>query len=166
MIQLSTVRTLLEYSDWANDQVLTASGSLTDAQLDQPFDMGPGSLRRTLIHTYNGEYVWLQRWKQVSETKWPSESEPASVADVRERFHAVWIDRDGFLATLDDAALQRAQTYRDSRGDLFRAPLGEMLMQGCVHSIHHRAQIVNMLRRLGAGVADLDYMMRIRQPAS
>jgi uncharacterized damage-inducible protein DinB len=33
------------------------------------------------------------------------------------------------------------------------------------HSAHHRAQAVNMLRRVNAGLVELDYMYRIRQAA-
>jgi uncharacterized damage-inducible protein DinB len=40
-----------------------------------------------------------------------------------------------------------------------------MLLQLCYHATHHRAQAVNILRRLGTQAPELDYMMRIREPA-
>lgn len=165
MIQLETIRTLLNYGDWANDRLLQTAGVLNDEQLDRPFDMGVGSLRKTLLHIYNGEYVWLQRWQGKTETKWPSEEEPVLISTLAERFRKNYADRDAFLAALMDADLARAVVYRDSKGSLFTAALGDMLMQGCVHSLHHRAQAVNMLRRVGADAPELDYMMRIRRPA-
>lgn len=165
MIELGTIRRILEYSDWSNEQVLTAAARLGDAQLDQAFDMGPGSLRKTLIHIYNGEAVWLERWKQ-REPRWPSESEPTSVSSLADQFAALYRDRDAFLGTLPSGQLAREQVYRDSKGSRFAATLGDMLMQGCNHSIHHRAQAVNMIRRLGGGLVELDYMMRIRKPVA
>lgn len=156
---------LLEYSDWANVRVLDAAKGMSDEQLDKPLDIGPGSLRRILIHTYNGELVWLKRWRGEVETKWPSESEKVPAAALAERFAALWGERGEFMRKLDDAAIGREQTYRDSRGSLFRATLGDMLLQGIVHSTHHRAQAVNALRRLGGPIVELDYMMRMRQPA-
>jgi uncharacterized damage-inducible protein DinB len=184
MIDLGTVRRLLAYSDWANERLLEASGPLGDEQLDRGMEIGPGSLRRTLLHIWAGEDVWLRRWMGKVETKWPSEGEKVSVGGLEERFRATWRARGEFFEGLDwgevsaesgarrplsaaaggtDGTLERVQTYRDSKGSLFTATLGDMLMQGCVHSIHHRAQAVNILRRLGATAPELDYMMRIRR---
>jgi uncharacterized damage-inducible protein DinB len=39
-----------------------------------------------------------------------------------------------------------------------------MLLQGALHSKHHQAQAVNILRRLGAAWPELDYMMHVRKP--
>jgi hypothetical protein len=41
------------------------------------------------------------------------------------------------------------QNYRDSKGSLFKATLNDMLIQNVMHSTHHRAQIVNAIRRVG-----------------
>ena len=165
MINLGSIRALLAYNDWADGRLLEASAGLADEALDRAFDMGMGTLRRTLIHTWAGESVWLARWMGKSETKWPDEAERLAVAEIQKRFGAVWVERSRFLASLQDGDLTREQVYRDSRGSLFRATLGNMLIQGVTHSMHHRAQAVNMLRRLDAGVVELDYMMWVRRPA-
>lgn len=165
MVDLSTVRRLLSYSDWANRAVLDQAKGLTEAQLDKPFEIGRGTLRKLLLHIYAGEYVWLQRWQEHADTPWIDETEPASVASILERFEAAWTEREAFFEGLDPERLERPVRYRDSLGDYFQARLGDMLMQGIVHSVHHRAQAVNVLRRLGAAPPELDYMMWMRQPA-
>lgn len=164
MIELDTVRTLLRYSDWANGQILRASARLGDEPLDRPFDMGRGSLRLTLMHIHAGEYVWLQRWGGKTETPWPDEEEHLSVVTLAESFGQMYARRDGFLKGLSNADLARPIVYRDSKGSLFTATLGNMMLQMCVHSMHHRSQAVNMLRRLGAAPPELDYMMWVRKP--
>ena len=164
MIQLETIRQLSKYGDWANRLLLGAAAPLSDALLDQPFEMGPGSLRRTLIHIYNGEHVWLSRW-QRTDIGWPPEVEAVSVAELGERFSVTQCDRDEFLEKCREEELAKMQRYWDSKGGLYFATLGDMLFQGVNHSTHHRAQAVNMLRRLGAGVVELDYMMWLRKPA-
>lgn len=164
MVQIDTIRGLLSYSDWANEQVLGASAELADDQLDQPFDMGPGLLRRTLIHIYNGEHVWLQRWQGKIETPWPSEDEKIGITDLRERLRRTWAEREQFLASLNAGQPSRNVIYRDSKGSLFSATLGDMMIQMCTHSTHHRAQAVNMLRRLTSKAPELDYMMWVRKP--
>lgn len=165
IVHLETIQTLLRHGDWANDRLLTFSADLPDAGLDRPFDMGVGSLRRTLLHIHAGEHVWLQRWQGRTETPWPDETEPVSPAVLGERFAATRTERKNFLATQADRDLARAIVYRDSKGSLFSATLGDMLLQACLHSAHHRAQAVNMLRRLGATAPELDYMVSVRTPA-
>jgi len=165
MLHLPTIRILLDHSDWSNDRVLDAAAPLSDELLDQPFDMGPGSLRRTLIHTNAGEEVWLKRLQGVTECPWPAESDRVTVAALVEKWRATRSERDKHLATLEGADLSRIQPYRDSRGTLYRASLADMILQPIHHSIYHRAQLVNMLRRVGAKAPELDYMYRARVPA-
>lgn len=162
-MELKTLQSFLRYSDWANGEILRAASKLSDAQLDQPFDMGPGTLRKTLMHIHDGEAVWLARWQGKTETPWPSEQK-LNTATMTEGFSKTWRQRDAFLGTLKDSDLAKVVTYRDSKGSLFNATLGDMIMQGFTHSTHHRAQAVNMLRRVGAGLVELDYMMSIRKP--
>lgn len=165
MINLGTLHTLFEYNDWSNARLLEAALPLSDELLDRPLEIGPGTLRKILIHTYNGEYVWLRRWRGDAETPWPSESEPTPIATLQAAFLANARDRNSSLARLFESDLARIQPYRDSKGSPFRAALGEMLMQSILHSKHHQAQACNAIRRLGAAWPELDYMMRIRTPA-
>lgn len=152
------------YSDWANQQLLIAAAPLPPEALDRRFDMGVGSLRRTLLHIYNGEFVWLRRCQNRTETPWPSEDDAVAVSELKRRFAANSQERADFLNGLDTGELRVEQVYRDSRGSLYRATLFAMLIQGFLHSHHHRAQAANMLRSLGAGLVELDFMMIVRAP--
>ena len=86
MINADTVRALLRYSDWANEQVVSAASKLPDAKLDHSIEMGRGSLRSELLHILAGESVWLQRWQGRRETPWPNETERAPSASLRHAF--------------------------------------------------------------------------------
>ena len=165
MRPFNPISSLFWCSDRANALVLDAARSLTDAQLDQPFGMGLGTLRRTLLHIHAGELVWLQRWQGHIETRWPDESEPASVKTIADRLASVWQQRDAFLGPRAPESMAKVQMYRDSKGSMFRAPLGDMILQMFAHSAHHRAQAVNMLRHLGVEPPQVDYMMLVREPA-
>ena len=165
MVVLDTVHAFLKYSDWATQQVLRCSFPLGAEQLDRPFKMGMGTFRRTLLHIYHGEHVWLKRWK--SETiAWPPEDESVTLTALAEGFRKTWQERDAFLESLSDAELDRSVVYVDSSGGYFQTKLGHMLIEGCLHSTHHRAQAVNMLRQLGAETPELDYIMWIRRPTT
>lgn len=156
---------LMPYNDWANDQLLAAGDALTDEQLDERFDISMGTFRKVLLHVYVGEYVWLRRWQGQSDQPWLDQGERIRPADLGRRYRTLRQERDAFFADLTMERLAQPQKYLDSKGSYFSAPLGEMLIQGFVHSTHHRAQLVNMLRRLDANPPELDYMMWCRRPA-
>src|SRR5438132_326535 len=134
MIELGTIRPLLEYGDWANGRLVEASGGLTDEQLDRAMEIGPGSMRRVLLHVWAGEDVWLKRWMGKIETPWPDEKEKVAMAGIAERLERTRSERERFVSGLESGALSRKQSYRDSKGGLFAATLGDMMVQGCVHS--------------------------------
>src|SRR5438874_1249236 len=100
MVDIQTLQRLFEYNDWADGRLLECAGPLDDERLDRRFDIGPGSLRRTLLHIFVGEDVWVRRCSGHSETRWTGEDEPAAVNDIAARFKNTWAARDALLATL------------------------------------------------------------------
>ncbi len=158
------IRTLFNYSDRANDQLIEASSGLNDDQLDRAIQMGRGSLRKTLLHIWAGEHVWLLRWKGQADTPWPDEETATPVVEIARDLHQTWKDRNEFLESTIDGNLCRSMRYLDSVAGYFTATLGDMILQGLVHSIHHRAQAVNMLRQLGVEPPEVDYMTSVRLP--
>lgn len=173
-MHLPTLRELIAHTDWSNDRLLECAARMGDEQLDRDMQIGPGSLRRTLLHIHSGERVWFLRWRDgmppsaAAEPPWPDESERVTIAELQSRFAQNRRERDAFLDRLHEtgADLARPQVYRDSKGRLFRASLGDMIAQGLMHTKHHQPQAVNILRRLGGDGAwpELDYMYRLRQP--
>lgn len=165
MNDLSTIKTLLRYSDWANTTLTQAAGGLKPEQLDQTLDIGMGTLRRTLLHILAGESVWLARWRGERESPWPDEQERAEPVEIGRRMTEVSAAREQFLASVGPGDLGRIVVYRDSKGSLFKATLADMMIQMCIHSMHHRSQAVNIIRRVGGSPPELDYMMWVRTPA-
>lgn len=164
-MNLDSFKEYFSYSDWANTRLCEVAGNLSNEALDQPFDIGLGSLRRTLTHIWAGEHVWTLRWQGRSETPWPIETAPVAPATLLQRYAEVRARRDAFVAELSPEKLRDEVVYRDSKGSLFHATLNEMILQLMVHSIHHRAQAANLIRRLGGTVDDMDYMYHVRLPA-
>ncbi len=162
MSELDLIRRLFDYTDWSNSKLIEGAAPVVEEALDRPMEIGPGTLRRTLLHIHNGESVWLSRFKGESPP-WPSESEHVTVKDVGARLSANAAARGQFLGSLSESDLGRVQTYRDSKGSMFRATLRDMLLQGILHSKHHQAQAVNILRRVGAAWPEVDYMYRVRE---
>ena len=165
MDPLADFRLLFAYGDTMNRRLLDAASILSDDRLDAALDMGPGTLRATLAHIVIGEDVWLARWRADADFAWRSFETPPTPEDLLTIALNVARDRDAFLKTIDVARLDAVQPYRDSTGTMFRASLREQMLQGIVHSTHHRAQAVHMLKRAGGTFVEVDFMYWRRQPA-
>jgi uncharacterized damage-inducible protein DinB len=119
MTSFNPISSLFRCSDRANALVLDAAQRLNTVQLDQPFDMGMGTLQRTLLHIWAGESVWLERWQGHVETPWPDESETISTHAIADRLASVWRQRDAFLNSLPPEACgwHRRNLQHDGRPD-------------------------------------------------
>ena len=67
-MNLSELRTLLDYHYWARDRVLDAAELLAPDQLLRNLGSSFGSVRDTLAHTYAAEWAWCRRWHGESPT--------------------------------------------------------------------------------------------------
>lgn len=167
MIRRGTLRELFAYDDWAHEKLLATAAELSDEQLDRPFEMGPGSLRKTLNHLYAAERVWLDRWVQHKPARFRGDATDVSMPQLRGEMAEAAAERNAFLGPLREADLQKSITYTNMRGQTFTYTLGQMMLHVCNHGAHHRAQVLNMLRQIGAELPKpgLDYIfMKLGQP--
>lgn len=166
-LDLESVRTYYAYADWARERVHAAAASLSDAQLDRPFEIGMGSVRATLAHIRNAEQWWLENWTRGPGRLFPISDARVPVTKLTALFDETRAARDRFFDGLGDADLLRPTTATPRPGDYRTFPLGVTMLQLCCHGTHHRAQVLNMFRQLGAPVPTLDYitMLREQRPA-
>ena len=141
---------LLGHDAWTTRQLLLLCQDLTQGQLDQEFDIGHRTARATLLHIIRNVEVWsdLMTGRPVR-------------ADHGKQSHGRSIP--GMIARLDRAATDLAAVARavarrggwDERWiDHLDDPPAERTYGGSIahvitHSMHHRAQVLYMLRRIG-----------------
>jgi uncharacterized damage-inducible protein DinB len=157
-LRLETIRKLFAYNDCARDRLMAVAVQLTDSQLDQPFEMGPGSLRETLRHRYGAERIWLERLHGRTLDEFPRSRSVARMDELWEAFGRLAATRNSWIEPMNDADLQRPITYTNMRGDARTSTIADVLFQVCNHGTHHRTQVLNMLRHVGATVPELDCM--------
>ena len=140
---------LLEHDAWTTGRLLDRCRALTDDQLDRPFDIGHRTVRATLQHIIFNMEAWsaLMAGAATLPPRPPHEGESMSsladrlvraAADLAQVAHAVrarngWDDR--WLDVLDRPPKEK--TY------------GGAIAHVLTHSMHHRAQLLYMLRQLG-----------------
>lgn len=138
---------LLEHDAWATDQVLQLARDLSESQLDQPFELGHRTIRQTLDHLIWNLECWTDLMNQREVRNRSSSSE--SLEALLER-HVVARDE---LRALASRILTRGDLNATFVDHLDEPPrkktYGGCLVHLATHSMHHRAQLLYFLRRVG-----------------
>jgi uncharacterized damage-inducible protein DinB len=139
---------LLGHDTWTTQQLLLLCRDLTDEQLDRDFDIGHRTVRATLRHMIYNIEAWSDLMAGRPMRKDPGR-EGASISALSAR-----LDRaDADFGEISRAVAQRGgwdEKWRRRSGD----PPDELTYGGTIahvitHNMHHRAQLLYMLRRLG-----------------
>lgn len=135
----------LGHDAWTTRKLLVICQGLSDEQLDHPFDIGHRTVRATLEHVVRNVEVWTD----LMAGRPASASHGKSIPELIAR---------GDRAFLELRAVARNVAERGAWDDYFLdtlddPPVGKTLGGGIAHlithSMHHRAQLLYMLRRLG-----------------
>lgn len=149
---IRVIREMHEQRLWSRDAMLASARTLDAEAMNTTFEMGQGTLLRTIAHLYGAEAVWIDALTGNAATGVDDESLP-DLASVE----SAWpeIDRR-WSVYLDDLTEDRLaeRIERDSRvlGRRYTILVRDILVHVCTHHMYTLAQASNMLRRLGAPV--------------
>ncbi len=178
---------LLAHDAWATRKLLGLCEKITAAQFHQPFDMGLGSLHMNLTHVVSV----MRRWTDRLGGRTPRAMLHALPEYPHLSGEAVDRTPAELVALLDEAERDLKMVVKTCRGTGFAGTVslewpgddgvkkrytfthGAVVAHICTHSMHHRAQCLNMLKRLGvAGVSDklpdpsvTDWVAEVETPA-
>lgn len=164
---------IYDYLTTSRDRVFDAARPLSPEQWSRKFSFGLGSIASTLTHIMISEWYYVQR---ITGTvvppyeQWPIKYEHPPEFEAIE---TTW--RGQAPATRAAVAAERDWNrpvtwtgFPDSQGKRFtiNTTPGDLFTQLALHEVHHRAQLMAMLRELGRPLEDLDFnaLMFDRQP--
>jgi len=136
---------LVGHDAWTTRQLLLLCQNLFDERLDHEFDIGHRTVRATLLHIIRNMEVWTDLMSgQAVRT-----SQGQSVSALIER-----LDRTSAELARLARALAECGGWDERFVDSLDSPPAEKTYGGGIahvitHSMHHRAQLLYMLRRLG-----------------
>ena len=118
MNAVELLQRLHQHRAWVNGNLLNAAATLSDEQLRSPFQIGQGSIWKSLLHLYAVEYGWLEALLGNDDFLLPGdlpgkiagnqqgEGGITGLADLRMKWASLeqrWV---GYLAALTPAALE------------------------------------------------------------
>lgn len=140
---------LLEHDAWTTRLLIDRCRELSEEQLDHPFDIGHRTIRSTLHHIIFNMETWSALMAGEAMSKSRTVVQERSMSQFQERLgraaarlskvarevseRGAWDER--WLDVLDDPPVEK--TY------------GGAIAHIITHSMHHRAQLLYMLRQLG-----------------
>ena len=137
---------LLEHDAWTTRLLLNRCEALPDEQLDQPFEIGHRTLRETFRHIIANVDVWsrLMSGDEVKLVKMP-----LGIADLMVRLDEATVRLSGVAH-----AVAERGGWDEEWTDVLDTPpaqktYGSGIAHILTHSMHHRAQLLFMLRQLG-----------------
>jgi uncharacterized damage-inducible protein DinB len=158
------IRTMLDYSIWARDRLLTVIETLDEAALRKVPEGGAyGSIHDTLAHMAVSEWMWLQRCQGRSPERLPKGEDFASQRVLIDWWNEQHAHATEYVQVLDDADLQGEVTYRGPDGKERTRKVWHMLMQVVNHQTEHRGQLASYLGQLGHEVPQIDLVVYLSE---
>ena len=165
MNAVELLQRLHQHRAWVNGNLLTAAVNLSDEQLRSPFQIGQGSIWKSLLHLHAAEYVWLEALLGNDDPllqgdvpgrlpgNQQGEGGITGLDDLRQKWSALEQRWTGYLAaltpeSLEDLVYKKSTSY--GLGKRFGTRRGDVLLHVCTHAQYTVAQVVNMLRQTGA----------------
>lgn len=141
---------LFDHNRSMNEEVLRV--------LTRPELVAQDELHRSMSHILNLHGLWLARieGKQPPYKIWENHS-PGDMDQI-DRDQLEWTQK-----VLDKNEIDSPVNYRDELGKTYCDRLPDILFHIIWHGIHHRAQIVLLLKRYGHEAPELDYLLWSRE---
>ena len=162
-MQLTDVRSLFAYNEWANARIFAAASELDPEIFATPRGSSFSSIRDTLSHIATSEWVWLQRWRGESPTAPPAWGSSARASELIEKLRVVETERGQLLSALTEAGLQERLKYRNLKGEEFAQPLVDQMAHVVNHSTYHRGQVATLFRQAGMSAPATDLIVFMRE---
>jgi uncharacterized damage-inducible protein DinB len=170
-MNLSDIKSLFAYTEWANALAMDAAASLSDENLRRDVSISHQSIFGTLTHMAGAEWIWLERWHGRSPAKaeawsmWTTES-CGDLGVLNDRWQGVVDRRTQFISELNEERLTAELAFTLLSGDPSSMRLVDQMQHVANHATMHRGQVVGMIRQLGIDPPSTDLLFYLRSDIS
>lgn len=160
---------LYNYLATARERIFDGVRPIEDSAYRREFGIGLGSLARTLHHCRGAEIMYMRRI--CGERGVPRVVSPTDDPEVTSGDALAFLDLERSWRETASATLrgleeatgdgwmkpERIESVWEGRAFVYEASPADFFSQLVVHEVHHRAQAMQMLRRLGVSVGEIDF---------
>ena len=138
------------YNVWANKLMIGTMMKLEATAVDQEIVSSFPTIRKTVLHCWSAEYVWLQRLQLAEKPVWVQNDFQGPFEEACTNWQKASADILQFVEKqYDDKALQHVVQFYDLQKTSHKMPVFEVLHHVFNHATYHRGQLVTMLRQAG-----------------
>lgn len=148
---------LVEYNIWANrligKQIESLSPELFDKQLGGSF----GSIKATVTHLLESDWLWVNRFKGI-----PLATVPTWQLDSAADIYREWkIVQEDMLSATQALAVDKTHkiAFITRKGIPYELPFEDLIMHITNHGSYHRGQLTHMVRVVGGQPVGTDYFI-------
>ncbi len=124
---------------------LALDGNAFDAEVNSSFK----SIRKTFLHIWDAEYIWLSRIQEVQLKEVPSKFFNGSKDGLIKQMLDTSSAFDEMGECQDILSLEKVVEYKMMNGDNGRSKIFEAILHCMNHSTYHRGQLVTLFRQAG-----------------
>jgi len=138
------------YNRWANERLLDFMiSNCSDEQINREIMSSFPSIRKTLLHTWGAESLWLLRLQGESPMTWKWMDYEGSLVELKAEILGNNSNCNLFLEQKNEDFFNSLLSYQTLDGTHYTTPVSGVIQHCMNHSTFHRGQIVTMLRQLG-----------------
>jgi uncharacterized damage-inducible protein DinB len=143
------LRDLFEYTAWGDLRSIEVARSVPAEGFVADQGISLGSVHKLLAHMLGSQATWIARWRGETPTRLLDHTDFPDLATIEARWPAVHAEHLAFVTAQTPATLAAPLHYRNTRGESFAFPLGQVLLHVGDHATYHRGQLNSMAKRAG-----------------
>lgn len=148
---LDQIKRLFEYDSWAIVRGLSVLNGVENPQA-----------LKTLAHILAAKEIWLVRLNGEDSSSIATSPE-LSYADCQSLAAKLDAGYRQLISSLNEGSLTSSIAYKNTKGEEFTTPIGEVLTHVAFHSAYHRGQIALLLRQNADAAINTDFITFTRQ---
>jgi uncharacterized damage-inducible protein DinB len=159
-----TLLQFARYNVWANKRIIEAMLKLDEELFDKEVVSSFSSIRKTVLHVWGAESIWLQRLELKEQPVWIADSFDGSFTEACNEWQKASEALLQFVEKqFDDRAFEHVFQYYNLKKQSFKNPVYATLLHVCNHGTYHRGQLITMIRQLGATkIPETDFIVFVR----
>jgi uncharacterized damage-inducible protein DinB len=162
-MDLETIQQLFAYNAWANQHTIAGCESISNEQFLQQVGGSFGSVRNTLAHIMDVEWLYNERWNGRSPSAFPKAENYGDLSQIKARWKTIDADVNYFVQALSADDIAQVLEFRNIKGVVLTHPLWETMQHMVNHSTYHRGQVTTLLRQLDGTAQATDMLLFFRE---